>query len=305
MNNNQLQTPIKYNVNTRNYSNNTNGVYAKTYDRSFHHISKTPYTILDIDKHPEKKIIISSPRSIIALKQCGISVDELYYISFKEFIQRNDALRGMSKEMQLSQYEFFDKHRKAKLNEVITARANIIQDEHKENENDISIYNNKTLSNMHTVSNYNRKAKTPFNVSKSCSDLGCTTTPSSIMNSQLKKYNQLKTKNEIELINLIENEIKTEQMKHKEQQVMLSQLEKACQHQHAKMLKSQEHYIKQQRRYDEKRRKELTDQKIFAKLEIERFNKEQEKLKKEKQDEQMRFKALQLKHKEEAQKDKI
>ena len=299
MNNNQQQTPIKYNVNTRNYSNNANGVYAKTYDRSFHHISKTPYTILDIDKHPEKKIIISSPRSIIALKQCGISVDELYYISFKEFIQRNDALRGMSKEMQLSQYEFFDKHRKDKINEVVKARDNIVQSESKEN--DISIYNNKTLSNMHTVSNY-RKAKTPFNVSKSCSDLGCTTTPSSIMNTQLKKYNQLKTKNENELMNLIENEIKKEEIKHKEQQAMLSQQEKTYQHQHIKMLKSQEHYIKQQRRKDEKRRKELTDQKIYAKLEIERYNKEQEKLKKDKQHEQLRFTTLKLKHKEEAQK---
>ena len=302
MNNNPHQTPIKYNKNTRNYSN-SNGTHAKTYDRSFHHISKIPYTILDIEKNTKKKIIIDSPRSIIALKQCGISVDELYYISFKEFIQQNDALRNVSKETQVSQYEFFDKHRKDKLAEVVKARADLIQSELKDNnnENDMSIYNNKTLSNMHTVSNY-RKSKTPFNLSKSCSDLGCTTTLSSVMNTQLKKYNQLKTKNEIELINLIENEIKKEQMKHKEQQVMLSQQEKAYQHQHNKMLRSQEHYIKKQRRQSEKRRKELTDQKIFAKLEIERHNKEQDKLKKDKEDEQMRFKAMKLKHKEEEQK---
>ena len=46
------------------------------------------YSIEDIEKNPNRYIKISTPRSLLALKQTGISQDELYFVSFLEFIQK-------------------------------------------------------------------------------------------------------------------------------------------------------------------------------------------------------------------------
>ena len=86
------------------------------------------YSIEDLEKNSNRYIRISTPCSVLALKRTGISQEELYFVPFIEFIQKNPEMRKLSPEIQESRYMFFEGHRKEKIQEIKKVRNQIKND---------------------------------------------------------------------------------------------------------------------------------------------------------------------------------
>ena len=62
---------------------------------------------------------LTSPRSIEALDKLGYDLEELYYLDFKSFKFKHIEILNQPETIQQSRYEYFENHRKAKLDECL------------------------------------------------------------------------------------------------------------------------------------------------------------------------------------------
>ena len=53
------------------------------------------------------------------MKRCGVDMDDILFMTIKEFRQNNPELQNLSKEIQIMRYEYFESFRKQKLKEII------------------------------------------------------------------------------------------------------------------------------------------------------------------------------------------
>ena len=148
------------------------------------------YSIEDLEKNSNRYIRISTPCSVLALKRTGISQEELYFVPFIEFIQKNPEMRKLSPEIQESRYMFFEGHRKEKIQEIKKVRNQIKNDK---NDNNSITRNNSFL---------NKSANLTFDHNKLFS---------TSVNNDIKQLEQMKAKNELELLNMLQNEVNKEQ----------------------------------------------------------------------------------------------
>ena len=105
--------------------------------------SNNPITIKDLQKNPNKKLIINSPRSIKALYDSGFSLDQLYHRTFDEFISEHKEVLHIEEEARINRYHFYEKLRMDKINSLVEYREKLIQAEFEENNNNIEYKNNK------------------------------------------------------------------------------------------------------------------------------------------------------------------
>ena len=187
--------------------------------------------INDFQQNIDKKIAITSPKSLLALKICGYKQEDLYKLSFTEFIKANPQIKNISKEFQEHRYFFYENNRKDKIIKAIKTRQQIIDEMENNNisnnkDNDISnidnninlnksnSYNsinnffNKTLRHYSLINNYNKKNKINNNNNYN-SFIG--TLPD--RSHKLLDYYQLK--NENELLNILSNEVNRKIIKKK------------------------------------------------------------------------------------------
>ena len=112
-------------------------------------------TISDLDFNDHDRIKINSPRSLLALKYAGLTQEELYFISFDEFVTISPDTKKLPKEMQIKRFDFYETHRKNKIKEVIELREKIIEKEQKK-----LSYSEELNKSSLTLSSQNKKRST-------------------------------------------------------------------------------------------------------------------------------------------------
>jgi hypothetical protein len=59
-----------------------------------------------------------SPATIAAIKNCGVNLNDIMELTFKEFRELHPETHNLPREIQIRRYEFFDKLRKEKIEEI-------------------------------------------------------------------------------------------------------------------------------------------------------------------------------------------
>ena len=84
-------------------------------------------SIEDIDYY-EKKVKITSPRSLKAMNNLGIKNSDLDYLTFEEFLNENPGLIADDKKMRKYKYDQIEIIRKNTIDQVREARRQIIEE---------------------------------------------------------------------------------------------------------------------------------------------------------------------------------
>ena len=82
-----------------------------------------------IQQNPNKKLLINSTRSLRALYDSGITLDQIYHKTMDEFIQEHKEVLHLDEETRLNRYHFYEKLRMDKINNLVEYREKLIQDE--------------------------------------------------------------------------------------------------------------------------------------------------------------------------------
>ena len=86
-------------------------------------------TIKDLQRNPNKRLMINSPRSLKALYESGYSLDQLYHKTMDEFIEEHKEVLHIEEEERINRYHFYEKLRMDKINNLVDFREKLIQDE--------------------------------------------------------------------------------------------------------------------------------------------------------------------------------
>ena len=86
-------------------------------------------TLKDLQQNPNKKLLINSTRSLRALYDSGITLDQIYHKTMDEFIQEHKEVLHLDEETRLNRYLFYEKLRMDKINNLVEYREKLIQDE--------------------------------------------------------------------------------------------------------------------------------------------------------------------------------
>ena len=141
---------------------------------------------------------IESPRSIKAMFHIGLIMDDIRYLTFSDFINNNPSFRSLPKETQLKRYEFSEQYRYEKIQKIKEFRDLLIEHE-KENINDKDIINN----NINEGEEINEN-----NIDNNINEgIGSTA-----INEELRQFERMKRKNEMDLMNAVEFELQRQIM---------------------------------------------------------------------------------------------
>ena len=222
-------------------NNFENKLFNKTEPKKF--IRKKKTNIIEFEKNPKQENKINSPRSKEAITNLGYIFDELIYLDYNKFKQEHPEIIPLDPEIQQKRYIFFENQRKNKIEEIKELYERICIDEEKRKNF------SRTMVNNYLDKKNNENEEITF-----------------IKNKELEI---MKSKSEIEFINMINNEIKREIMEEESKRKFRLQNEK----------------------------RELIKQEIIKKREIELKNKlQREKVRKEKEEEERE--RIKLKEKE-------
>ena len=165
--------------------------------------STTIISIDDINKF-QHKIRINSPTTLKAIKLLGYNISELEYLSFKEYIKKNPNMIGLSKQMQQSYYESIEKLRIDRFNKIRVLRLQLKSEKHTLNSRrSQSSYNIKRFSS-------NKKYEMPNRIIGGGDSFGHTA-----IENEKKILERMRNKNETEIINKIQFELKKELVRKK------------------------------------------------------------------------------------------
>ena len=225
------------------------------------------------------KVRINSPRSHEALARLGYTPEELSYVSLNDFITRNPELRGMSKEIIKNRYDFIDNKRLKKIEEAKNERLRIIEDEENRSNNLGSASQNLASNSM-----LNSQLK------------------STAINNELKALERMKKKQEMELLNMVQYELKTK--------LMMKENEEKIRKQREKELKYKQE-IEEQHRLENERKKQKEAERLEqlrkeeeerTRKEAEKYMEEQKRMKQEQERERQRLREARMKQEKEKQK---
>ena len=213
--------------------------------------------------NPEQNQRINSPYSIKAINSLGYSQSDIEYLPITKFQELDDRFCTLSKEIKQRRYETFNKCRLLKIQEIYECR-NQLKEKNLLNEG-----NNKSYENILNYSCRN------FNDSNDFNSLS-----SSAIKEEIKQFERNKRKNEQDLINSVEFELK--------RQIMLKEKEAKIRRQDFKMemLKKKneaKHVIETQQkeiRERKKREKELQIKEENIQRNKEKYLKQQKRMKK-------------------------
>ena len=225
-------------------------------------------SIEDIDGKKIKNVKITSPRTKAAMIKLGYVDEDLNFLTFKEFIQKNPNLTGAENKIKKNRYEYIINLREKRINEIIELREKINPDE---------------LSTQYFLikKSNNNSSKMNFDNSKY---------KSTMIENQKKEFQRLKNKNEKELLGMIQYELKRELMKKEaEDKIENDRIKKEkYEKEIIKKRKKEEKLRREKEKEEEKKQKELEN--YQKKLERERYEEEIRKAKEEEKQEKKRLK---------------
>ena len=249
-------------------------------EENAHHIVKTKsaeefkssnkISIEDIDFF-SKKVKITSPRSIKAMNNLGINNQDLEFLTFKEYLEKNPRLIAESKRIQKIEYNHIQAIRKELINQVIEARKLIISEGNQNKKRTVSSRFRKSLAIENNINLYHSNDLTE---------------------KDLKAINRMKNINKTTLSNRLELELKKElkslinnemEQKANEKKLMFSQkVERKRKLENLKKMTDEEEkermakvLDKQQRKDEEKRIQDLIDEEL-AEIKLKKLKQKEE-----------------------------
>ena len=206
--------------------------------------AKEYISIEDINEFT-KKVRITSPRSIKAMNNLGINNQDLEYLTYQEYLNKNLELIGESNRMKKVIYEHIENIRKGLINQVRAAREKIIMEDKQTRKRSLSSKNRKTMD----LSN---KSKTVNSLKFSEKDLKAFKRMKNINKTNL--FNRLELELKKELKNIINNEQEEKQNELKKRNAR--KLEKRIKKESKKRMTEEEEKEKLAKEIDKKQRKE-------------------------------------------------
>ena len=206
--------------------------------------AKEYISIEDINEFT-KKVRITSPRSIKAMNNLGINNQDLEYLTYQEYLNKNLELIGESNRMKKVIYEHIENIRKGLINQVRTAREKIITEDKQTRKRSLSSKNRKTMD----LSN---KSKTVNSLKFSEKDLKAFKRMKNINKTNL--FNRMELELKKELKNIINNEQEEKQNELKKRNAR--KLEKRIRIESKKRMTEEEEKEKLAKEIDKKQRKE-------------------------------------------------
>lgn len=257
---------------------------------------------------PKGNIKLNSPRSLEALFKLGYTQDDLFLIPMKKFIIIHPNIRSFPKDLQKTTYEYFDSKRIQKIKESRIERRKLIERlESSSNINNLNYNNSQNLEKKIINSNEDLKR---INSSKHLNDKGINienfgtaiSLKSTAVNNDIKQFERMKKKQELEIMAMLQNELKMEMIRKENEQKIQRKKEKEDE--------LKKHYQNQIKIEDEKRLKIEKDKQEKMVLDEEqrkrqdqlRYLEAQEKLKKDFSREKERIKENRKKQEEEKKK---
>lgn len=232
--------------------------------------SSNKISIEDIDFF-SKKVKITSPRSIKAMNNLGINNQDLEFLTFKEYLEKNPRLIAENKRIQKIEYNHIQAIRKELINQVIEARKLIISEGNQNKKRTVSSRFRKSLAIENNINLYHSNDLTE---------------------KDLKAINRMKNINKTTLSNRLELELKKElkslinnemEQKANEKKLMFSQkVERKRKLENLKKMTDEEEkermakvLDKQQRKDEEKRIQDLIDEEL-AEIKLKKLNQKEE-----------------------------
>ena len=206
--------------------------------------AKEYVSIEDINEFT-KKVRITSPRSIKAMNNLGINNQDLEYLTYQEYLNKNLELIGESNRMKKVIYEHIENIRKGLINQVRAAREKIIMEDKQTRKRSLSSKNRKTMD----LSN---KSKTVNSLKFSEKDLKAFKRMKNINKTNL--FNRMELELKKELKNIINNEQEEKQNELKKRNAR--KLEKKIRIESKKRMTEEEEKEKLAKEIDKKQRKE-------------------------------------------------
>ena len=248
------------------------------YHKTLHKSKSTANISIDNINLYQTKIRINSPTTLKAIKLLGYKISELEYLTFKDYIKQNPNLIGQPKQMQISYYEYIEKLRKDRFNKIKMLRLQL-KSEKAPDRRSQSCYNNI------------KKRKQPEGARDS---FGHTA-----IENEKKILERMRNKNEMEIINKIQFELKRELARKKneekieKQNIKLRNYEKKL-----NKIRKEEEILKKSKEQEQiKKQHEL--ELIEIELNKKKYNEEMKKAKEEEKKEKQRLKEARLNHQKE------
>ena len=119
-----------------------NKLQVNNEDKNQKNLNEKNISIINLIKNPFIKKKIDSPRSLKSMKNLGYQMDEIYHISFPQFLDKNKEIKKLPEELQKNKYEFYEEYRKIKIGNIKIERDRLIQELGEEEQN-INKSNNK------------------------------------------------------------------------------------------------------------------------------------------------------------------
>lgn len=214
-------------------------------DKNFEESKAKEYISIEDINEFTKKVRITSPRSIKAMNNLGINYQDLEYLTYQEYLNKNLGLIGESNRMKKVIYEHIENIRKGLINQVRAAREKIIMEDKQTRKRSLSSKNRKTMD----LSN---KSKTVNSLKFSEKDLKAFKRMKNINKTNL--FNRLELELKKELKNIINNEQEEKQNELKKRNAR--KLEKRIRIESKKRMTEEEEKEKLAKEIDKKQRKE-------------------------------------------------
>ena len=219
--------------------------------------SNNKITIEDID-YFSRKVKITSPRSIKAMNNLGVNNNDLEYLTFKEYLEKNPQLIGESKRMQKLEYNHVQTIRKELIEQIIEARKKIISEESHNKKRSVSSKYRKSMAIEYNQNLFNSQELTE-------KDIKAIKRMKNINRTNLSNRLELELKKELK--NLINNE---QEKKANEKKFKFSQkIERKRKLENFKKMTDEEEkerlakeIDKQQRKNEEKRIQDLINEEL-------------------------------------------
>ena len=258
-----------------------------SFNKQIKHQRKKPLKSLSIDNidFSQRKIRINSPTSLKAMKELGYKISDLEYLYFRDYIRKNPDLYGKDRKTQEKIYSHIENLRKSRFQKIKDLR-NIFKTQN----NLDNTYRNSSCYNLRKI----KPKKINYLLSNSVDIEG-----NKEIEKEKKTLERIKHKNETELFNKIQFELKRELMRQKNEDKIRKQTIKYWNYQSEMFKKKKEEELIKFKRELELAKKQKELELYQKKMHLKRYNEEILRAKEKEKQEKERQKELELKHKEE------
>ena len=234
MNSNENKV-LDNNNNENNINNNENNINNNDY-KDINYNNPNQISILHYIENPYLNKIIDSPRTLKSMEYLGCVMDDIYFLTFSEFIENYPEFRRFSKDIQNRIYEFYEDYRLNKIKAINQIRDNIIQ-------NKIDINDKKYIGENLPMPTF-----------------------SSSIKKELLKFEQMKNKDKLDLMKAVELELerlvllKEEESKIRKTNMKKEEFQRNLQIQHLREKKELEERENRKYLQEKERQKKLAEE---------------------------------------------